>query len=141
MPIPPVHLATQWEAIADAIPDEVALVHGGRRVTWREFDQRAARLASAFMQAGIRPGSTVAIDLYNCAEWLESFFAAIKIRAVPANVNYRYLDDELVHLLSDCGAEAIVFHSSLSDRITGVLGRLPGIRMAVQVEQIGRAHV
>ena len=41
------HFATVWETIADAIPDEVALVHGDVRRTWREYDERAARLAGA----------------------------------------------------------------------------------------------
>jgi acyl-CoA synthetase (AMP-forming)/AMP-acid ligase II len=53
----------------------------------------------------MRPGETVAMDMYNCSEYLEVFFAALKLRAVPANVNYRYLDDELRRLLqqSDAG--------------------------------------
>ena len=61
------NLATLWERIADAIPDEVALISGDRRVTWREFEHRAARMASAFAAAGLGPGCKIAIDLYNCA--------------------------------------------------------------------------
>src|SRR4051812_12170461 len=95
--LPTAHPATIWEAIADAIGDQPALFHGERGVSWRDFDARAARLAQPFIQAGLRPGATVAIDMYNCNEWLETFFAAIKTRCVPANVNYRYLDRELVH--------------------------------------------
>ena len=78
--------------------------------------------------AGIGPGATVAIDLYNCNEWLEAFFAAIKIRAVPANVNYRYLDAELIHILTDSDAEALIFHASFADRINELRSRLPRIK-------------
>jgi len=135
------HLATVWERIADAIPDETALVNGGRRVTWGEFEQRASRLAAAFTAAGLGPGSKIAIDLYNCTEWLEAFFAAIKIRAVPANVNYRYLDQELRHLLSDSHAEAIVFHASLGERVMRLRQELPQIRYYVQVDEGARTPV
>jgi len=135
------HLANVWERIADAIPDETALVHGQRRVTWREFDQRASRLAAAFSAAGLGPGSKIAIDLYNCTEWLEAFFAAIKIRAVPANVNYRYLDQELRHLLSDSHAEAIVFHAGLSERVVRLRSELPQVRYYVQVDDGTRTPV
>jgi len=129
------NLATVWESVADAIPSARALAHGDRTVTWAEFDDRAARLAAAFSAAGLGPGSRIAIDLYNCTEWLEAFYAAIKIRATPANVNYRYLDRELLHILRDSDAEAIVFDASFADRISALKGELPRIRFYVQVGQ------
>lgn len=132
----PANLATVWEEIADRIPDEVALVHGGTRLTWRQFEDRAARLASAFQAAGLGAGARVAIDLYNCPQWLEAFFAAIKIRAVPANVNYRYLDQELLHLLTDCGAEAIVYHASFEGRIARLKPHLANVALFVQVNDL-----
>ena len=87
------HFATTWEAVADAYPVDIAVVHGPVLRTWREFDERAGRLAAAMTAGGVGPGDVVAIDLYNSAEYLETFFAALKIRAVPANVNYRYLGE------------------------------------------------
>ena len=52
-----VHLATIWEEIADAIPDEVALIHGTRTRTRRQLDERASRLAAALAAHGIGDGS------------------------------------------------------------------------------------
>ncbi len=37
--------------------------------------------------------------LYNSSEYLETQFASMKGRGVPININYRYLDDELLYLL------------------------------------------
>lgn len=127
------HVADVWERISDQIGDQPALIHGDRVTLWAAFEDRAARLASALAKAGIGRGSTVAIDLYNCSEWIESFFAAIKLRAMPANVNYRYLDDELVHLLGDCKAEALIYHASLADRITKLRPLLPHVKLFIQV--------
>ncbi len=56
-----------------------------------EFEQRAARLAGALLGHGLGPGSVVACYLYNCPEYFETFLVALKFRAVPANVNYRYV--------------------------------------------------
>jgi acyl-CoA synthetase (AMP-forming)/AMP-acid ligase II len=126
------HLATIWESIADRLPDEIALVHGGRRVTWRDFEQRAARLAAALASAGVGPGQTVAIDMYNCPEYLEAFFAALKIRAVPANVNYRYLDDELTALLRQSDTVALVYHAALRDRVSRAMAAVPGLRLLAE---------
>jgi 3-oxocholest-4-en-26-oate---CoA ligase len=127
------HLATIWESIADRLPDEIALVHGGRRITWRDFEQRAARFAAVLASAGVGPGQTVAIDMYNCPEYLEVFFAALKIRAVPANVNYRYLDEELSALLRQSDAVALVYHAALRDRVSPAAATVPGLRLLAEV--------
>jgi 3-oxocholest-4-en-26-oate---CoA ligase len=127
------HLATIWESIADRLPGEIALVHGSRRITWRDFEQRAARFAAALVSAGVGPGQTVAIDMYNCPEYLEVFFAALKIRAVPANVNYRYMDEELSALLLQSDAVALVYHAALRDRVSRAVAAVPGLRLLAEV--------
>src|SRR6478609_4704102 len=130
------HFATIWEAVADAYGDQTALIHGTSTRTWSEFDDRAARLAGAFLDAGVQPGDTVAIDLYNCSEYLEVFFAALKIRAVPANINYRYLDEELQELLRQADARVLVHSASFADRVSGANTGL-GLRLVVEVDDEG----
>jgi 3-oxocholest-4-en-26-oate---CoA ligase len=126
------HLATIWESIADRLPDEIALVHGDRRVRWRDFEQRAARLAAALAAAGVKPGQTVAIDMYNCPEYLEAFFAALKIRAAPANVNYRYLGEELSALLRQADAVALVYHAAFRAQVSRAAPAVPGLLMLAE---------
>jgi fatty-acyl-CoA synthase len=132
-----VHYATIWEGVADAVPGAEALVQGDVRRSWFEFDDRASRLAGAFLDAGLGAGSAVGQFLYNSPEFMESYFAALKIRAVPFNVNYRYLDDELLYLLDNADAEALVFHSSLGARVVAVAHRLPRLRLLVEVDDGG----
>ncbi|MFO7591064.1 MAG: AMP-binding protein [Acidimicrobiia bacterium] len=132
-------LADIWEGVADAIPDEVALVHGDRQLTFRDFDDRAARLASALAAAGLGPHSKVGLFLYNSPEYAEAHFAGFKMRAVPVNVNYRYLDDELEYLLDNADCEALVYHTSLGDRVERVRAKLPGLRLLLEVDD-GGAH-
>jgi fatty-acyl-CoA synthase len=140
-----VHFGSIWEAVADAVPEHVAVVQGERRVTWRDYEQRAARLAQALLDAGLGPDSKVGMYLYNSPEYCETNFAAMKMRGVPINVNYRYLDNELHYLLENADVEALVFHSSLGDRVARVRGRLPKLRLLVEVDDgpaaDGSAHV
>jgi len=131
------HFATTWEAIADAYPDDPAIIDGTRVRTWREFDDRAGRLAAAMAEAGAGAGDTVAIDLYNCGEYLETFYAALKIRAVPANVNYRYLDDEMLRLLEQAEARVLVHHATFASRVAPAIGALPGLRLVIEVDNLG----
>lgn len=126
-------LATVWESVADEIGDSPALVHGSTRRTWAEFEDRAARLAAGFAAAGVEPGATVANYLYNAPEYLESYWAALKQRCIPVNVNYRYLDDELLYLIDNSEAQVLVFHSSLADRVARIAERASGLRLLVEV--------
>ncbi|MEQ9059809.1 MAG: acyl-CoA synthetase [Gammaproteobacteria bacterium] len=128
------NFAKLWEAVADTVPDQVAVVQGARRYTWREYEARAARLAAAFAAAGLGPGAKVGMYLYNSPEYCETNFAALKMRAVPVNVNYRYLDEELAYLLDNADAEAVVFHTSLGDRIARVAPHLARLKLLVAVD-------
>lgn len=133
------HFATVWESITDVIGDETAIVHGDTRRTWSEFDERAARVAAALVAAGLQPDSKVALYLYNGNEYLEAQYGAFKMRGVAINVNYRYLDEELWYLLDNSDAEAIVFHASLGDRVARVVGRLPKLKLMIEVADDGPA--
>jgi fatty-acyl-CoA synthase len=72
--------------------------------------------------------------LYNGMEYLECQYGGFKIRGVPVNVNYRYLDEELWYLLDNSDAEALVFHSSLGDRVARVIDRCPKLKLLIEVD-------
>jgi len=128
------HFATIWESIADAIPEAPAVSNGDTTRTWAEYDDRGARLAQAFAAAGLQPDSKVGLFMYNCNEYLESQFGVFKMRGVAINVNYRYLDEELWYLLDNSDSEAIVFHSSLADRVARIVDRLPNLKLLIVVD-------
>ncbi len=102
------NLADLFESLADAIPGRTALA-GHRRLTYGELEARANRLANALADRGIKAGDHVGAYLYNCAEFIEAVLAAFKIRAVPININYRYVEDELVFLLENAHCKALVY--------------------------------
>ncbi|MGI9590700.1 MAG: AMP-binding protein [Myxococcota bacterium] len=127
------HFATILEGISDRLGERDALVHGSLRRSWREYEQRAARLAGAFTEAGLAPGAKVGQYLYNGPEYLETGLAALKQRMTPVNVNYRYVDAELEYLLENSDCEALVFDAALAETVARVAPRLPGLRLCLQV--------
>jgi fatty-acyl-CoA synthase len=131
------NFATIWEAVGDALPERDVLVQGDRRRTWQEYDERASRLASALTAAGLVPNSKVASYLYNSNEYMEGLFATFKLRGVPVNVNYRYTEDELLYLLDNSDAEAVLFHATLGDRVAGVRDRAPKVKAWIEVDDGG----
>jgi acyl-CoA synthetase (AMP-forming)/AMP-acid ligase II len=128
------NFADIWEAVAAHRPDAAAQIHGDAVSSFRDFEDRAARLAGVLGSWGVGRDTKVALYLFNCNEYLETVFAAMKIRAVPVNVNYRYLADELHYLLDNSDAEVVVYHGALADRVAAVRARLPRLRRLVQVD-------
>ncbi len=93
------NLADLFESVVDALPDREVLVSSERRLTYLELDARANRLAHHLRARGVGPGDHLGLQLSNGTEYLEGMLAAYKLRAVPINVNYRYVEGELRYLV------------------------------------------
>ncbi|MBM3675987.1 MAG: acyl-CoA synthetase [Actinobacteria bacterium] len=128
------NLADLWERVVDTIPDREALVCGAVRLSYREVDDRVDRLAHFLSDRGIGPGDHVALYLHNSVEYLEAMLAAFKVRAVPINVNYRYVEDELRYLLNDADARVVVFHREFAPTLAALRADLPLLATFVAVE-------
>ena len=127
------NLADVWETIADELVDAPALYHRELVRSWSEFEDRAARLAAVLTAHGIGHDAKVAHYLYNGPEYLETTFASFKVRAVPVNVNYRYTDAELLYLLDNADAEAVVVDHSFAEHVARLLPQLPKVTLVVEV--------
>jgi acyl-CoA synthetase (AMP-forming)/AMP-acid ligase II len=128
------HFATAWELISDAIPNEVALICGKSERTWAQYDQRAARIATVLSQHGLGPDSKVGIYVHNSNEYLESQYGIFKIRGCPVNVNYRYKADELIYLLDNADAEAVIYQACYAARIWEIRRELPKVKCFIQID-------
>ncbi len=109
------HFATIWESYADQLGDVPAVIDGNKRLSWSQYDDRAARIAAALTAAGLGPDDKSGLYLYNSAEYLEAHYASFKQRVVPINVNFRYLGNELEYLLDNADCNALFYHASLAD--------------------------
>ncbi|MEU9121516.1 acyl-CoA synthetase [Streptomyces sp. NPDC048506] len=134
------NLADLFESIVDTVPDREALVyvdHPGtgdeRRLTYAELDRAANRLAHHLGDHGIGPGQHVGLHLYNGVAYLQAAYACLKIRAVPVNVNYRYVEEELVYLYRDADLVALVFDAEFTARVAAALPKTPKLRHLVRV--------
>ncbi|MGW1281092.1 acyl-CoA synthetase [Streptomyces tsukubensis] len=134
------NLADLFESVVDAVPDREALVHADRpgtgaerRLTYAELDAAANRVAHHLTEAGIRPGEHLGLHLYNGVEYLQTLLGALKARIVPVNVNYRYVEEELVYLYRDADLAALVFDAEFGGRVAGALPRTEKLRHLLRV--------
>lgn len=136
------NLADLFEGNVDAVGDRPALVvHGGRRLTYRELDERANRLAHHLLGAGVRPGEHVGLYLYNGTEYVEAMLACLKIRAASVNVNYRYVEGELRYLFDDADLVALVHEREFAPRIAAIRGECPLLRHCIAVDDASGADL
>ncbi len=128
------NLADLFERVADAIPDREAVVIGGRRLTYRALDERANRLAHHLTAHGIREGDAVGLQLLNGTEYLEGMLAAFKLRAVPINVNYRYVEGELRYLYADADLRVLIVHRQFLPRVASIAAKVSRLTHFVFVD-------
>lgn len=131
------NMADLFEAVVDAVPDREALYAEGRRLTFAQLDARTNRLAHHFQSVGIGRGDHVGCHMMNGTEYLETMLALFKIRAVPINVNFRYVEDELRYLYQDADLVGVVFDTEFADRVAAVLPRVDALRHLVAVGPVG----
>jgi acyl-CoA synthetase (AMP-forming)/AMP-acid ligase II len=119
------NLADLFECVATTVPDREAVVWLDSRLTYRRLDERANRLAHGLDSMGIGAGDHVGILMYSRPEYLETMVASYKIRAVPINVNYRYVAEELAYLFDNAELRALVFEGSFGPVVASIRDRLP----------------
>ncbi len=141
------NLAQVHDAVSQAVPERECIVWRDRRLTYAQVAERTNRLANHLLRQGLGQRtpraslaghesgqSHLACYLHNGNEYLEAMLGSYKARVAPINVNYRYVAEELSYLLTDAGAEAVIFHSAFAARLAEVRPRLPRLRVLLQVD-------
>jgi 3-oxocholest-4-en-26-oate---CoA ligase len=128
------NIADLLEHAVDLAPYREAVVCGERRVTFGELEERANRLAHHLAAQGVGVDSKVGVYSLNSVEFVETMFALFKLRAVPINVNYRYVEEELAYIFDDADLEVVVHQRRYAPLMTAVLPRFSAIRHTIVVE-------
>jgi 3-oxocholest-4-en-26-oate---CoA ligase len=134
------NLADLYEIVAEAVPDRPALVAGNRRLTYAQLDERANRFAHHLLERGVAPGEKVAIYSWDRAEWLEAMLGTYKARAVPVNVNYRYVADEARYILDNSDSVVVVHERAFAPLLAAIRTELPKVRHSVVIEDGSNAE-
>lgn len=128
------NIADMYELVADTIPDREALICGNFRATFSQLDERANKLAHFMAGKGIKAGDHVGLYMYNCGEFLEAMLACFKIRAVPINVNYRYVGEELLYIFTNSDMVACVHGREFVPVIREILPKTPKLKTFIAVD-------
>ncbi len=122
------------DGVDSVVPgDRPALIHGDRVVTWGEFTKRTNNLAANLLAGGAKPGDKIAFYMRNCPEYCEGIAAGFKAGLTHVNVNYRYIEDELLYLLDNADATVCIYKAEFAPQVAQIRGKLPLVTQWVEV--------
>lgn len=128
------NIADLFEHAADAVPERLAIACGDAEVTYRELEARSNQLAHYLASAGVGEGHHVGIYGRNSIELIESILACYKLRAIPVNVNYRYVEAELRYLFTEAELAGLVYDRRFSGNVAALLPDYPDIKAVLAIE-------
>ncbi len=128
------NLADLFEKVVDTVPEREALVCGEQRATFAQLESRSNRMAHYLQSQGVGAGDHVGLYMYNSSEFIEAMWACFKIRAVPINVNYRYVKDELQYIFENADMVACIHNREFVPHIAEIKGFVPALKTYVCVD-------
>jgi len=139
-------LSTVFRTVATALPDQTVMIWRDRRLTYGQMDARIDGIAHYLVSQGLgchterealaghESGQDhVGLYMRNGNEYLEAMVAGYRARVAPFNVNYRYVEEELLYLLADSNARALIYSAEFAPQVQAVRGRLPNLQVLIQV--------
>lgn len=102
-------------------PHKVAVIHGDTRYTYKEFDQRCRRLASALKARGISKGDTVSVMAPNIPALLEAHYGVPMVGAVLNALNYRLDAATIAFILNHAQTKVLITDTEFAPVIKAAL--------------------
>ena len=131
------NMADLFEHAVDAFPDRMAVICGDQRVTYRELEDRANRLAHHLAAHGVAPADHVGFYARNSIDTVVTLLAVCKLRAAAININYRYIQNELAYHLRDADLSAIVYDRDLAPIVSEVVPEsLPRVEIGGDFDEV-----
>jgi acyl-CoA synthetase (AMP-forming)/AMP-acid ligase II len=128
------NIADLFEHAVDAVPDRLALQVGDRQLTFAELEAQSNQLAHYLASQGVTPGDHVGIFAKNGVEHVVAMLAIYKLRAVSINVNYRYVERELSHIIDNSDMVALVVERTYAPLVAKVADKHANLRLVVVAE-------
>jgi long-chain acyl-CoA synthetase len=101
------------------------VIHGDRRITYRELERAACALANHLRSEGLGKGDKVALMLPNCPEFIIAYFGIQKMGGVAVTLNVQSTPYELRHLLGNSDTRCLIMQDALAKRFEEIREELP----------------
>ena len=113
-------------------PEREGLVVDGRRLTFRELNERVNRLANALLSQGLKKGDRVGLLFYNSLAYFESYLALYKAGLVWVRLNYRLSSSELINMMKDSQAHVLLHGPEFKQVPDEICHAVPTVNLRVR---------
>ena len=120
---------------ARKFPNKEALIYGKTRLTYMQLNARINQLAHALIDLGIKKDDKVAILAFNCNQFMETYFALAKIGGVAVPINFRLHPQEMIYILNQSDAKALIMGEAFVEVARSMQKDLPKIKSYVSISE------
>src|SRR5215468_589349 len=119
----------------DVFGAKIGVISGERQLTYRQFGERAERLASGLIRLGIKPGDRIAYLSFNNHQLLEGYYGVVQARAIVMPLNVRLSEVELTTILNHSGAKMLIFENDFAPTVEKLRKNCPDVQRWVALDQ------
>jgi acyl-CoA synthetase (AMP-forming)/AMP-acid ligase II len=106
-----------------------------KEITWKEFEERANRLANALLERGVQKGDKVIHLMMNSIDWLETYFAIIKTGAWAVPLNFRFISRQIKYCVDVAEPKVMILDGAFTERVEAIRSEMPTIKHYIFVGQ------
>lgn len=121
------NVGTNIERTCRDYPDKECIIEGDRRLTFRQVEERASRLARYFVNVGVKPGDRIAIFQVNCFQFAEMVYAIEKVGAIIVTLNFRLRGEETRYILNNSEAKVLIVGDRYVEMIESIRPEIPSV--------------
>jgi long-chain acyl-CoA synthetase len=120
-------LGKTLEERAKKFHKKAALHFEGKEISYEQLNENVNKLANGLKSLGIEKGDRVAIMLPNIPDFVYSMYAIQKLGAIAVPFNTMYKGREIIHILNDSGAKAIIALTNFAPLINEIKPDIPSL--------------
>lgn len=120
-------------------PDAAAVIEGERRVTYRELDSLADRVAAGLQRDGVEPKQAIAVCATSSLEYVAVFLGALRVGVVVAPLAPSSTPGQFAMMLDDCAASLLFHDQGVGEELATAPGRVTPRRIAIDGSLTGEA--
>ena len=115
--VPATGVYDSFAVSARRYPERSALIFYGKRTSYRELEDKIARMAGFLARNGnVARGDRVLIDMQNCPQFVIAYYAILRLEAIAVPINPMNLSEEIAHALQDSGARVAFASQEVYER-------------------------
>lgn len=135
-----VDIVTEADSLAlnaSVRPDHIAIISGGERTSYRQFDARATQIANGLLTLDLAPKGRVAILARNSATYFELLFGIMRAGMATLPLNWRLAAPEILYILNDAQIECLFYEEGFAEVVEAARQQCPQLRTAISIDGAG----